>query len=59
MFDEASKNLGPWAWGPKYDLTSTALKDAVTASATLSDALETTQTTTVDGLEKLGLDIKE
>lgn len=59
VFDEASENLGPWAWGPKYDITATALKDSVTASATLSDALTATQQTTVDGLEKLGLDIKE
>ena len=59
VFDEASKNLGSWAWGPKYDLTATALKDAVTASPTLGDALKATQTSTVDGLSKLGLDIKE
>ncbi len=59
VFDEASANLGPWAWGPKYDLTATALKDAVTASPTLGDALQVTQKATVDGLEKLGLDIKE
>lgn len=59
VFDEASANLGPWAWGPKYDLTATALKDSVTASPTLGDALTATQQATVDGLEKLGLDIKE
>jgi multiple sugar transport system substrate-binding protein len=59
VFDEASANLGAWAWGPKYDLTATALKDSVTASPTLSDALTSTQKTTVSGLEKLGLDIKE
>ncbi|WP_407358868.1 sugar ABC transporter substrate-binding protein [Microbacterium sp. LTA6] len=59
VFDEASANLGSWAWGPKYDLTSTALKDSVTSAATLSDALAATQTSTVDGLEKLGLDITE
>jgi len=59
VFDEASANLGSWAWGPKYDLTSTALKDSVTSSATLSDALKATQSSTVDGLEKLGLDITE
>ncbi|WP_372984813.1 ABC transporter substrate-binding protein [Microbacterium sp.] len=59
VFDEASANLGEWAWGPKYDLTATALKDSVTASPTLSDALTSTQKSTVDGLEKLGLDITE
>ncbi|MGV2983338.1 ABC transporter substrate-binding protein [Microbacterium sp. AGC85] len=59
VFDEASENLGAWAWGPKYDLTATALKDAVTASATLGEALTATQQSTVDGLEKLGLDITE
>lgn len=59
VFDEASANLGPWAWGPKYDTTATALKDSVTTSPTLGDALKATQQVTVDGLEKLGLDIKE
>lgn len=59
VFDEASANLGAWAWGPKYDLTATALKDSVTASPTLSDALASTQKATVSGLEKLGLDIKD
>lgn len=59
VFDEASENLGAWAWGPKYDITATALKDAVTASPTLAEALAATQRTTVGGLEKLGLDIAE
>lgn len=59
VFDEASADLGSWAWGPKYDLTGTALKDAVTASSTLGDALEQTQKSTVDALGKLGLDVKE
>lgn len=59
VFEEASENLGTWAWGPKYDLTSTALKDAVTSAPNLSDALVQTQKATVSGLEKLGLEIKE
>lgn len=59
VFGEASENLGGWAWGPKYDITATALKDSVTASPTLADALAATQRSTVDGLEKLGLDIEE
>ena len=59
VFDQASENLGPWAWGPKYDITSTALKDAVTAAPTLPEALESTQRSTADGLADLGLDIKE
>jgi len=59
VFDEASQNLGSWAWGPSYDITATAMKDAVTTAPTLGEALEQTQTATVDGLEKLGLDISQ
>lgn len=59
VFDDASENLGPWAWGPSYDITSTALKDAVATAPTLTDALEQTQAATVDGLTSLGLEISE
>lgn len=59
VFDEASKNLGSWAWGPSYDITAAAMKDAVTTAPTLGEALEQTQTATVDGLEQLGLDISQ
>lgn len=59
VFDQASENLGAWAWGPKYDITASALKDAVTAAPTLGDALADTQRSTVDGLEKLGLSLAE
>lgn len=58
-FDEASKHLGDWAWGPSYDITSTAMKDAVTTAPTLGDALEQTQDATVKGLTSLGLNIAE
>ncbi|MCD2442960.1 sugar ABC transporter substrate-binding protein [Agromyces sp. SYSU K20354] len=59
VFDEASANLGAWAWGPNYEITNTAMKDAVTADPTLGEALVATQDATVDGLEQLGLDISE
>ncbi|ROQ05603.1 multiple sugar transport system substrate-binding protein [Rathayibacter sp. PhB93] len=59
VFDEASADLAPWAWGPSYDLTSTALKDSVTAEPSLSEALQSTQTATVDGLERLGLEVSQ
>ncbi|WP_404429897.1 sugar ABC transporter substrate-binding protein [Microbacterium lacus] len=59
VFDDASENLGSWAWGPSYDITSTALKDAVTSEPTLGDALTKTQVATVEGLTALGLDIAE
>jgi len=59
VFDEASQNLGDWAWGPSYDITNTAMKDAVTTAPTLGEGLTQTQTATVDGLEQLGLDVTE
>ncbi|MGF0115341.1 ABC transporter substrate-binding protein [Promicromonospora sp. Marseille-Q5078] len=60
VFDEASAQVAPgWAWGPDYDITNTALVDAVTGAPTLGAALEKTQGATVDGLEQLGLDVTE
>ncbi|PPF37027.1 ABC transporter substrate-binding protein [Pseudoclavibacter sp. AY1H1] len=59
VFDDASANLAPWAWGPSYDITSTELKEGVTSAPTLADALRSTQTGTVEGLEGLGLDVTE
>ena len=60
VFDEASASvLGGWAWGPNFDITNTAMKDAVTTAPTLGEAVEEMQTDTVDGLEQLGLDISE
>ena len=51
--------LGGWAWGPNYDITNTAMKDAVTSEPTLGEAIEKTQSETVSGLEQLGLEISE
>ena len=60
VFDEASANVvGGWSWGPDYDITNTAMRDSVTTAPTLGDALEQTQSATVDGLEQLGLDVTE
>lgn len=59
VFDEASESLGAWAWGPSYDVTSTALKESVATAPSLSDALTQTQSATVDGLSALGLEIAE
>lgn len=60
VFDEASANLvGGWAWGPNYDITNSALKDATATEPTLGAALTKTQGATVDGLEQLGLEISE
>ncbi|KQM80598.1 ABC transporter substrate-binding protein [Agromyces sp. Leaf222] len=60
VFDEASASVvGGWSWGPNYDITNTALTDAVTTAPTLGDAIEQTQDETVDGLEQLGLEISE
>ncbi|MCE4026243.1 sugar ABC transporter substrate-binding protein [Microbacterium sp. Au-Mic1] len=57
VFAQASKGLRPWAWGPSYDITGTALKNAVTSSPTLGDAVATTQNDTVSGLTKLGVGV--
>lgn len=57
VFGQSSKGLRPWAWGPSYDITGAALKNAVTSSPTLGDAVATTQSDTVSGLSKLGVSI--
>ena len=60
VFDQASATvLGGWAWGPNYDITNTAMKDAVSSAPTLGEAVEKTQSETVKGLEQLGLEISE
>ncbi|MGI9824242.1 ABC transporter substrate-binding protein [Agromyces sp. Marseille-Q5079] len=60
VFDEASASIvDGWSWGPNYDITNTAMKDAVTTAPTLGDAVEQTQDETVAGLEQLGLEISE
>ncbi|MFC4140078.1 MULTISPECIES: ABC transporter substrate-binding protein [unclassified Microbacterium] len=59
VFDEAYAGLRPWAWGPSYAVTETALKEAVTGEPTIPESVTKTQTGTVTGLEQLGLDIAE
>lgn len=59
VFDKTSKGLRPWAWGPNYDITGAAMKNAVASSPTLGAALRATQDDSVAGLKKLGLDITQ
>ncbi|MDR2997879.1 MAG: sugar ABC transporter substrate-binding protein [Microbacterium sp.] len=57
VFDEAYSHLRPWAWGPSYSVTYTAMTDAVASEPTIGDAVEKTQKATVTGLKQLGLEI--
>ena len=61
-FDESNASVvGGWAWGPSWDITNTALKDAlgtVGAGGTVPEAVDAAQQATVDGLEQLGLSVK-
>ena len=61
-FDESNASVvGGWAWGPSWDITNTALKDAlgtVGAGGTVPAAVDAAQQATVDGLEQLGLSVK-
>lgn len=63
VFDDAyAAVLDGWQWGPNFDITNTALKDAMStvgAGGTLPDAYDTAQKATVDGLEDLGLSVTE
>lgn len=59
VFDEASESLRPWAWGPSYAITGTAMVDAVASAPTVGDAVDETQKATVTGLTQLGLDIAD
>lgn len=58
VFDAASSNvLDGWAWGPNFDITQTAMKDAIASTGSIPDSLEEMQDATVTGLEQLGLDV--
>ncbi|MFJ4169782.1 ABC transporter substrate-binding protein [Paenarthrobacter sp. NPDC089714] len=63
VFDKAYGTITPgWQWGPNWDITNTALKDAygkLTSSGKVRDAVETAQTATVAGLKQNGLSVKE
>ncbi|MGX1934197.1 ABC transporter substrate-binding protein [Microbacterium resistens] len=63
VYDEAIARVSDdWAWGPNFDITNTALKDAMSAvgaGGSLVDAYATAQKKTVDGLTGLGLDVTE
>ncbi|MFK0003768.1 ABC transporter substrate-binding protein [Paenarthrobacter sp. NPDC090522] len=63
VFDKAYGTITPgWQWGPNWDITNTALKDAygkLTSGGKVRDAVETAQTATVAGLKQNGLSVKE
>ncbi|MFJ4226380.1 ABC transporter substrate-binding protein [Paenarthrobacter nicotinovorans] len=63
VFDKAYGTITPgWQWGPNWDSTNTALKDAygkLTTGGTIREAVDTAQTATVDGLKQSGLSVTE
>lgn len=63
VFDKAYTAVSPgWQWGPSWDLTNTALKDAygnLGTGGTVPDAINTAQKATVAGLEQAGLSVKQ
>lgn len=63
VFDSAYSTITPgWKWGPSWDTTNTALKDAygkLTTGGTVDEAVKTAQTATVAGLKQNGLSVKE
>lgn len=63
VFDKAFASVrSGWQWGPNWDLTNTAMKDAfgkLTTGGTVKQGIETAQTATVGGLKQNGLSVKE
>ncbi|NJC21618.1 multiple sugar transport system substrate-binding protein [Arthrobacter pigmenti] len=64
VFDAAAATINSgWQWGPNYEITNTALKDAFSKVApdgpSVADAFETAQAATVEGLEQSGLSVTE
>ncbi|MGP0222047.1 MULTISPECIES: ABC transporter substrate-binding protein [unclassified Paenarthrobacter] len=63
VFDKAYSTIVPgWQWGPNWDITNTALKDAyakLTTGGKVVNAVQTAQTATVAGLKQNGLSVKE
>ncbi|MFJ5957725.1 ABC transporter substrate-binding protein [Paenarthrobacter sp. NPDC092416] len=63
VFEKAYSSITPgWQWGPNWDITNTALKDAygkLTTGGKVPEAVETAQTATVAGLKQNGLSVKE
>jgi len=63
VFEKAYATVSPgWQWGPSWDLTNTALKDAygnLGTGGTVPTALDTAQKATVAGLEQAGLSVKQ
>ncbi|QLD11966.1 ABC transporter substrate-binding protein [Microbacterium oleivorans] len=61
VFDKAaSRDSGSWQWGPNFDLTATAMKETMGATAPggrLAEAFASIQARTVDGLAGLGLSV--
>ncbi|SEJ55176.1 carbohydrate ABC transporter substrate-binding protein, CUT1 family [Arthrobacter sp. yr096] len=63
VFDKAYASITPgWQWGPNWDITNTALKDAygkLTSGGKVLEAVDTAQSATVAGLKQNGLSVKE
>ena len=63
VFNKAYGTITPgWQWGPNWDITNTALKDAygkLTTGGTIHDAVDTAQDATVASLKQAGLSVKE
>ncbi|MEQ4564576.1 sugar ABC transporter substrate-binding protein [Paenarthrobacter sp. CAP02] len=63
VFNKAYSTITPgWQWGPNWDITNTALKDAYGTLSTggqVRDAVDAAQKATVDGLKQNGLSVKE
>jgi multiple sugar transport system substrate-binding protein len=63
VFGNAYSTITPgWQWGPNWDVTNTALKDAygkLTTGGKVAEAVDIAQTATVAGLKQNGLSVKE
>ncbi|WOH18578.1 sugar ABC transporter substrate-binding protein [Paenarthrobacter sp. GOM3] len=63
VFNKAYGTITPgWQWGPNWDSTNTALKDAygkLTTGGTIGEAVDTAQGATVSGLKQTGLSVTE
>jgi multiple sugar transport system substrate-binding protein len=63
VFAKAYASITPgWQWGPNWDITNTALKDAygtLTTGGTIGEAVDTAQEATKSGLKQAGLSVTE
>ncbi|WP_104087717.1 sugar ABC transporter substrate-binding protein [Arthrobacter sp. GMC3] len=63
VFEAAYKVITPgWQWGPNWEITNTAIKDAfgkLSTSSTIGAALDSAQKATVEGLKQTGLSVTQ